>query len=138
MIGNMDELNTQLAAGKGAYQILYFTAPWCGNCKRLTPTLDRLENELGIRILKINTDDAADVADEYGITSLPSCAFYGPSAERWKTTSDGGNVELLENVTPTLLEAVVNDWTKVGLGLGTGSGSGTGTGTDTFDMDVDF
>ena len=51
-----------------------FWAPWCGYCRRLAPAIDRLESEYGdkLKFVKIDTDDNAALADEYGVDTIPT------------------------------------------------------------------
>nr|WP_070960449.1 thioredoxin [Hyphomonas sp. Mor2] len=51
-----------------------FWAPWCGPCKTLTPTLEKVVNEQGgkIKLVKINTEEHPGVAGQMGVRSIPS------------------------------------------------------------------
>ncbi len=63
-----------------------FWAPWCGPCRKLSPIIDELANELGdkIKIVKVDVDKNKEKAREYGIGSIPSLLIFK-------------NGELLEN-----------------------------------------
>ena len=51
-----------------------FWAPWCGPCRTLTPTLEKVVNDQGgkIKLVKINTEDHPGVAGQMGVRSIPS------------------------------------------------------------------
>ena len=55
-----------------------FWAEWCGPCKMLSPTIDALAGEyLGkVSIGKLNVDNNAEVASQYGIRSIPCLLFF--------------------------------------------------------------
>lgn len=53
--------------------LLKFGAPWCGPCKVLDVTLMGLAAEAdGFVIGKINVDDEAEIAGEFGVMSVPT------------------------------------------------------------------
>ena len=51
-----------------------FWAPWCGPCKTLTPTLEKVVNEQDgkVKLVKINTEEHPGVAGQMGVRSIPS------------------------------------------------------------------
>ena len=51
-------------------KILYFSAPWCGPCKVLGPTMQKLSSELPIT--KINVDEDTNTSVKYGIRNVPT------------------------------------------------------------------
>lgn len=54
--------------------IVDFWAPWCGPCKELTPMLEKLTLAAGgnIKLVKVNIDDNAALAEQLRIQSVPT------------------------------------------------------------------
>lgn len=54
-----------------------FWAPWCGPCKSLGPILEKLEVDYGgrFKLVKINSDDEQQLAQAFGIRSIPTCVL---------------------------------------------------------------
>jgi thioredoxin 1 len=61
-----------------------FWAPWCGPCRQLSPVLDRLEETHPgeLRVVKVNVDDAADLALANQIRSIPTLVIYAGGVEQ--------------------------------------------------------
>src|SRR3989337_3837330 len=57
--------------------IVDFWAPWCGPCKMVAPTLEKLANEYSGKLLvaKVNTDDNPEWAQRYGVQGIPTMLF---------------------------------------------------------------
>ena len=58
--------------------IVDFWATWCGPCRMLSPLLDEVEAEMSdkITVVKVNVDDADEIAMRYRIMSIPTLLFF--------------------------------------------------------------
>ena len=58
--------------------IVDFWATWCGPCRMLSPILDEVEEEMAdkIVVVKVNVDDADEIAMRYRIMSIPTLLFF--------------------------------------------------------------
>ena len=58
--------------------IVDFWATWCGPCRMLSPLLDEVEGEMSdkVTVVKVNVDDADEIAMRYRIMSIPTLLFF--------------------------------------------------------------
>ena len=63
-----------IEASKDSLIIVDFWAPWCGPCKQLTPTLEKIVGEFGGNIIlcKVNVDENQAIAAQMGVQSIPA------------------------------------------------------------------
>lgn len=53
--------------------LLDFYANWCGPCRMLSPTVDKIASENpDIKVGKINVDDEEELAASFGVMSIPA------------------------------------------------------------------
>src|SRR5512139_3980008 len=57
--------------------IVDFWAPWCGPCKMVAPTLDKVAKEQAgnLVIAKVNTDENPEWAMRFGVQGIPTMLF---------------------------------------------------------------
>ena len=55
-----------------------FWAPWCGPCQMLLPIVEKLADEIGdgAKIVKINVDEEQELAQKYGVMSIPAIKVF--------------------------------------------------------------
>jgi len=63
--------------------VVDFFATWCGPCAWIVPTLRSLleAHGAGVRILKIDVDEAPDLATNYRIASVPTIVMFRGGSE---------------------------------------------------------
>lgn len=68
-------------------EILKFEAEWCGQCKALTPILNKvISNHKDITLKIIDVEDDEDAVSKYGVRNLPTLIFKNDSKELKRTT----------------------------------------------------
>ncbi len=69
------EFNELVKGGKPF--VLDFYADWCGPCRMLLPTVEKLAEEFEeeVDILKVNVDEQRDLAQKFQVRSIPALFF---------------------------------------------------------------
>lgn len=58
-----------------------FYADWCGPCKMMGATLEEMENDISIPIIKVNTDAFPEISAKMGVMSIPTLVIMENSKE---------------------------------------------------------
>lgn len=68
-----DDFQAEVLDSKDTVLVDFF-ATWCGPCQAMIPVLDELSRELpaGKKIVKIDIDEASELAAKYGVMSIPT------------------------------------------------------------------
>ena len=64
--------------------VVDFYGPWCGPCKRLSPVLDQLAGEMEGKVgfIKVNIDQAPELADKNGVQVVPTLILFEDGKEK--------------------------------------------------------
>ena len=64
-----------------------FYSTYCGPCKMFSKIVDQVAEEMeGVKICKLNIDDAQDIALRRGITAVPTVMFFKNGEEKERCT----------------------------------------------------
>ena len=77
-----------------------FWAEWCGPCKMITPILQEIAEEQAgkLKVVKLNVDDAPNVAMKYQVMSIPTLIVFKDGVEVGRTVGARGKAQLLESL----------------------------------------
>ncbi len=83
------------------FTVVDFTAKWCGPCKQLSPILDKIAKEWGVKlnVIKIDVDANPLVSDAYSIESIPALIFFSKTKMLGKTLGWSGEEKLRSDIT---------------------------------------
>ena len=92
-IGGFNNLKTCLDTDK--YILLFFTASWCGPCKKIYPDLEELYEKLDKNIIEfykiqIDNDDNEEICEIFKVESVPS--FYLMKNKECVNTLKGADI----------------------------------------------
>lgn len=59
-----------------------FYADWCGPCKMMAPVIEEVAGEVAdIKVGKLNIDNEMEIAQKYGVMSIPTLIVFKNGAE---------------------------------------------------------
>jgi thioredoxin 1 len=62
----------------GTLVVADFWAPWCGPCRALSPTIDRIADQFAgkVKVGKVNVDENVDLATKYDVATIPRVMMF--------------------------------------------------------------
>ena len=72
-IESVKQFSEEIASGT---VLVDFYADWCGPCQMLSPLIEELDKKHDIKVLKINVDEASDLARQFRIASIPTLVVF--------------------------------------------------------------
>ena len=91
----------QLIAGDKPVLVDFF-ATWCGPCKMMHPILEELKQNIGDQatIIKIDVDEAQEVAVQYGVRAVPTLAIFKRGQLVWREAGVHSAQQLVQALEP--------------------------------------
>ena len=91
VINNNDFEEVKNSKGK---VLVDFYADCCGPCKMLSPVMDEIANDYDV--YKLNVDDNSDLAQEFGVMSIPTVIMFEDGEEKDKFVGLKSKSEILD------------------------------------------
>lgn len=66
---------------QGDHFFVVFSAPWCGQCRRLKGVLRQVESKLKVTFYALNVDDMGDLVNLYDIETIPVLSVFRGHAQ---------------------------------------------------------
>lgn len=99
---DLTDFQTEVIDSDAPLTVAYFTAPWCGPCRMLKPTLEKLEeSNLGLTVVRIDASIETELAAQFQIMSVPTLLLY----------AGGVQVNRIEGIKPKhVLQETFSKW----------------------------
>ena len=72
---NSDNFEEKVTNTNGIVLVDFF-ATWCGPCRMLTPVLEKINEENGYAIGKINVDEEEELALAFSVQAIPTLILF--------------------------------------------------------------
>lgn len=76
IINDVSQFDSVIASNKVV--MVDFWATWCGPCRMLMPTIEKLAEEADGKyaVAKVNVDENEELTSRYGLVSIPTLLFF--------------------------------------------------------------
>ncbi len=75
IVQSKSDFDSEIASGK--LVVVDFFATWCGPCVNISPHFEKLsKEETSVVFLKVDVDELSDVAEQCGISAMPTFQLY--------------------------------------------------------------
>jgi len=84
IIGNTKNFEELISSDK--ITIVDFWAEWCGPCRSQLPILEQYASKNSdVQVVKVNVDENSELAQKYGVRSIPTIIFFQKNKVKHKT-----------------------------------------------------
>ena len=97
----------ELINSPGMPVLVDFYATWCGPCKTMAPILEQVAAQHGgkLRIIKIDVDRNAAVAQQYRVQSIPTLILFHQGQPVWRQAGVVPATQITQALQPYMSKA---------------------------------
>ncbi|MBE5735826.1 MAG: thioredoxin [Clostridiales bacterium] len=92
---NNDNFDKEVLKHEGVV-IMDFYGTWCMPCKILAPIVDKVVEEQGIKLAKVDVDNNTELVKKFGIMSVPTLIIFKDGVEVAKSSGVVSESRILE------------------------------------------
>lgn len=78
--------------------IVDFYADWCGPCKSIARSLEEIEEEMNVEVIRLNVDQDSESAKRYGVQSIPTLILFEDGEEVRRIVGAASKVSIIEDL----------------------------------------
>ena len=80
--------------------IVDFWAPWCMPCKMIAPIVEEVKEYYNgkCKVVKLNIDDAMEVATKFGVMNIPTVIFFKDGREVTRVVGVASKDTIIEKI----------------------------------------
>jgi thioredoxin 1 len=83
----IDKNNFDAICNEGKVVLIDFYADWCGPCRMMAPVVEEIATEnANVIVGKINVDDEPELAQKFGVMSIPTLIVLRDGKESARST----------------------------------------------------
>ena len=81
--------------GGNMKELIYFTAAWCGPCKKFRPLMENLSTKINVRFVDIDANP--EMARSFGVRNIPTTVLIKDGVELERFTGARPPQQILES-----------------------------------------